>query len=800
MVMERESGGARGRDDIGLLNEKSTVAGGSDSEGEEDSASGTSNNNNSNSISGNGNRSNSRGSGSMVGRFSFDQEQKIPVSTVSHTDHLKDARLGLGKSKNMNLNMNSNTGRNSNINSRNSSSRHSSSGGSTHVHVDHVDSRVYEGDKDSPWTFRAPHWLWNSEQQRLYTIRSCLGDIAAAIPDPRQRLSFLMRRGQRFSAPRPVFEHVHAHPDGLQAKQLLLHCVGSAVEGQASMSFLEAVFAVVATPYVREQHRVEDVRAWEVQQERLAAEVRRGGGQPNSGGMGIINKGQSQISTGTDADTGAAGEQTEEDEDILGLFAFASSVQNVLESTQQTILAYAEQVTASERLARVSMDANGCGGDGVLLVDDSNLEPPHALRMFLSDITTIGSKQYQEMCQGPFGKYVSRAMKGESSSSTSTPPANSANNAVTEKGTTLTNSNINSNNSNSKYPNNEEHAQGTGALSPLVPVNTRRDEKGNLVLSQTELLSHVWLPMILVNPTYVDLEYAGFALSLCITVYRGLGTGNGRGGGGGGGDIHPAMSMLLIKLLLSQKRFSEIGRLLQLQFFPDAVEVAMTALELCDAIKDSHRVRKGEKGESGENQIQGNSDGSAAGNSDLNDSNSGSVSGKQIKQIKQIKQSLPSQQSQHFIGGDAGAWAAFSTLQQAGLDMLWRLRKCVFVVRWLLGHAQVTDAMTLCQSARNSIQSGGLAPSSVPGVYFFNAVIKNLGQIDVVSGEIKAAYGRRVSTFHSVYRFVSDWDRASLVVNSDTGVSRISEQVSFPHHLFNEKDGEKFRQLLGYSS
>ena len=68
---------------------------------------------------------------SRTGRFSFDREQTIPVSTVSHTDHLNDSRVAYTRK----------------------------------------DDRLYDETKGGAWVFRAPHWLWNRDKQRLYVDR-----------------------------------------------------------------------------------------------------------------------------------------------------------------------------------------------------------------------------------------------------------------------------------------------------------------------------------------------------------------------------------------------------------------------------------------------------------------------------------------------------------------------------------------------------------------------------------------------------------------------------------------------------
>jgi hypothetical protein len=55
--------------------------------------------------------------------------------------------------------------------------------------------------------------------------------------------------------------------------------------------------------------------------------------------------------------------------------------------------------------------------------------------------------------------------------------------------------------------------------------------------------------------------------------------------------------------------------------------------------------------------------------------------------------------------------------------MLWRLQERATVVRWLLGHGRVMDAITLCIK-RGGQWRAGLAPGSIAAVEFFTATIK----------------------------------------------------------------------------
>lgn len=110
---------------------------------------------------------------------------------------------------------------------------------------------------------------------------------------------------------------------------------------------------------------------------------------------------------------------------------------------------------------------------------------------------------------------------------------------------------------------------------PKVPLQIRRDCTGTLIVSQTELLSHVWFPLILNSVTNdASCDYYRWALSSFIACYRAIGV-----------PISPVTSMLLLSTLTVKGKYMEVARLLQLQFFPDSTEIANIALEISGLIE-----------------------------------------------------------------------------------------------------------------------------------------------------------------------------------------------------------------------
>ncbi len=580
--------------------------------------------------------------------------------------------------------------------------------------------------KRSNYTFLAPCWLWDMAKRCLWRIRPCVADIAAVTHDPRVVIGFLRRRGQIFRAIRPVYFYSKDKEDSDNSKRLLLHKVGAAVEGKVSMSYLEATFSAVARPYaraVRAATKSSDVEPNVVHS--AASSTSSSPRAPLSPGIlqksavSSIEVGQIESDHSGDArwqELPIESEQKEKDEKrndnedtLSSIFALGNSVTTFVENTHATLSAMAEQQISYIR------------GD-VPISDSTALEPQDALHMLLSDITSIGSRRHR----------ITSGLKGFGNNTVTT--------GVDEKpidNDTLIN-----------------------GLVPPLQLTTARDPDGNLVLTQIETLSHIWLPLILLNNGSLSFQYMSFALMLYQTVTRSYGA-----------KTHPAMALSLLKLLGAQKRFMEVGRLLQLQFFPDTPEIAMFSLDLYNAIDIAQQEQ---------HQIQ------------------------QQQKIAKIDDTCDDNNvEQWFVGGRAGMKSATSTLRQVGLDMLWRLGERTLVVRWLLGNGHSSDAMALCGKQKNQWRRG-LDPGTVSGVDFYKAVVNGISTKDA-AGNFLQSYSQRVGRLYSLVLFLREWDPE--VLEPDTSIkSEVSGPISnlavsapFPQAgVFQGKDVLRFKDLLGY--
>lgn len=281
---------------------------------------------------------------------------------------------------------------------------------------------------------------------------------------------------------------------------------------------------------------------------------------------------------------------------------------------------------------------------------------------------------------------------------------------------------------------NEEFHQ---AKASCVAITTRRDSTGNLVVTQTELLCYVWVPMLLYSN--IDVEYMSWALTTYISVLREKDI-----------TVTSAVSVLLMTVLFNSGKTIEVARLLQNNFFPDHVDTALSALEMYSAL---HTAINNEDAPSSKVDITedttDNKDSPRNSNSNaftvINSKNSKvesdfrrTGSKKNLKKddnvdLRQPKVDMEFRVSSIFLLKEdlvnkLRHRDACNLLLQAGLDMLWRLNELVLLVRWYLSHGRVREAIALC-SKRNGRWNPKLSPGSITGLEVFNAAVISLSMI-----------------------------------------------------------------------
>lgn len=165
--------------------------------------------------------------------------------------------------------------------------------------------------------------------------------------------------------------------------------------------------------------------------------------------------------------------------------------------------------------------------------------------------------------------------------------------------------------------------------------------------------------------------------------------------------VETAISMTLVNLLVLENRYADITKYVQQHFFTDSTELAMLLLEISDALDTSQS------------------------------SNNSS---------RTLEQQM------------------IRVMQQCGLDMLWRMDDKTTVVRWLLSHRRLIDAIGLCVKRRGQWKIG-LTPATILGTDFFNCALSCIQDVSVCANEVQ-----RVGLLHTVHRFLTDWDPTLLSI------------------------------------
>ena len=610
-----------------------------------------------------------------------------------------------------------------------------------------------DGSEAVRYHFYPPYWVFDSVARTVRRLRLRISPLLGAIRHrpPSFYASFLMRRGGALRAPRVCYDHncgdlKWRERCSVHSKLLLLHKVGECLEIGASLSYLEKLFEALCGPYSREQYRaaVSQQKSFEaapmahISGRGLLSEASTPQRSPQPSPAThtaeqtppATTKGvESSPGLGLDAPVPDVGDphadpRISTGERLLDLVSTATdsvlgspamdTITDLMSDVQE--LYYSSIQSYSESIGRwVGVDSVEVG------CDEENLEPPQSWPLLLPDLSRVTAATLK---------------KGLQSSG-----------VVPDKG--------------GQVPGPEppvaplQSAEG-GKFNPAIltnsagfPLSTRRNEAGLLIVTQSELLSVVWMPLALINTKLVPAEQTVYALTLYLGVLRGAGA-----------VALPAASALLVRLLSAQRRYSEISRLLQLQFFSDSSEVALATLELCDVLQQADP---------------------------------------QLFLLEKV---------------------TVRALHQVGLDMLWRMHEKTLVIRWLCGHGRVGEAMALCVRKKGRWRRG-LSPRDINGCHFYQGALLAVEQRCQVSrkgkskskskgkgkGKGKGAsleeeqafslpYARRVALLYAVYRFLVSWD-PDLMKSTNQDRSQLASQARFPAGL-KDRDELHLRGLFGF--
>ena len=617
---------------------------------------------------------------------------------------------------------------------------------------------IYDDGEDDPrfcrWQLLLPHWVWDRKLRTLHALRPCIGPLLAAMGHrlPSVYTEFLLRRGGTLRAPRAVYndlqgEAQHRVRVAVTAKQLLMHKVGESLELTKNLTYLQALFMAICAPYARVQRAVGDSRLQEEQDDASVDSRLRSSSGPNlsslspapapapalaqraAGDDGVgASEGDAPLPippTGEGQNDGAPPHDEDDDED--------EEAPSAAFDDEVVGLDAPSPVRGQKDALEGTNDGDG-DGEGLLeglissaresVVNSPALEGIHHLVSEAQVLYVSKIQPYTAAVGELIGVRASKAVEAEGSLE----PVNSLQIFLPDL-SAVTASTLRGLKQGVRK---EGASQGTNSAG--LHVSVPRDAYGMLAITQAELLSLLWFPLVLINTQGVSSDYASYALTLYLGALRAAGA-----------TALPCACLLLIRLLSAQGKFLEIARLMQLQYFLDSSEVALTCLEACDIL--------------------------------------------QQEDARSYRQHLPTMR----------------TLQQAALDMLWRLHERNTVVRWLCSHGRISEAMKLCQRRRGAWRRG-LSPSTVSGCDFYNGALLQVqstrrehgsgdGDGDG-DGGFSLSYPRRLGICFAVYRFLLSWE-PSLLLPSSKGKSQLASMSAFPAG-FRDRDELQLRGLFGF--
>jgi hypothetical protein len=279
-----------------------------------------------------------------------------------------------------------------------------------------------------------------------------------------------------------------------------------------------------------------------------------------------------------------------------------------------------------------------------------------------------------------------------------------------------------------------------------VALTLRRNERGDLILTQSEILSYIWIPLLLSSE---DADF--FYLERILTNYISSLIDQGV-------EIISSLALLHLHLIYSLGEYEKLSNLLSNGFYSDSADIALTLLQFSTLLEEELSIVGNE---------QQSSSSSSKSHKQSNQRNRSGISGS--VETKQL-------------------YIAMKKCRSISLQMLWRLNELVTIVKWYLTQGLVMEAMELCQQG---MQSNGpdndlrLLPSTVSGAEFFTATLNSFYSNNIStttsspstsmkttisstrsavesSGKKQEIHTERIRLLYAVYSFLKMWDKSIL--------------------------------------
>jgi len=236
----------------------------------------------------------------------------------------------------------------------------------------------------------------------------------------------------------------------------------------------------------------------------------------------------------------------------------------------------------------------------------------------------------------------------------------------------------------------------TKMISSAITLTMRRDMSSRrTICSQTEILSHVWLPILIHIDQHINIQYLTEVLIYFIIFLNESSI-----------KLISSYSVLLVNLLFHSQQYMELINILKFHLLPDSIELALVILEFSEII-DSQIEREMITYANNSNN-----------NNNNNNNNNYNSSGDDVHSDQLESTTVVSS-------------ASLSVMRQVGLDILWRLDERITVLNWLLNHSMILEAIDICKK-RNGQWQKWLPPGCISGIDFFIGAVKAMNNTAAV--------------------------------------------------------------------
>ena len=583
-------------------------------------------------------------------------------------------------------------------------------------HVEEPYSRV--------WLFLTPNWVWDPTSNCIWKIKCNLSAVVNTVQNAEKTIHFLSARGLPIEAPRPVYD-TDSEEDGMEAKTLLFYTIFRGIVDNSSDIWFYNLFSEIAANYAVEFHQsIEPLsdgpggllqrnsELWDSSFLHMPPPVPRGK-------LRSPVQFESRRSVSNIPPRGGGGEKT-----ANGLQA-ARRLINLARQARRATVANDSRIDDS---VRPDVD-DGIWDDtrlerlsGPFLPDVSD-EPLEEIRLAsrLPEIASIGQIFLQKQC----GKGMAAS---ECYGMSYIPTALTSN-----------------------------------ELQRIQPV--RRNSNFNIIITQNEMVDHIWLPLSLEYTKKVsassakNVEFLVCTLKMYISSLKFVCV-----------PVNASLSLLLLNLLVYREKFKEMAHIVQLQFFSDSPDFAVALLDMADTMQDA-----------------------------CNENENREFFSHNIREVQY----------------------AISTMQQAGKDILWRCQEYGTVIRWMLSHGHLKEALRLCIKSKNLMKNASVI---VAGIEFFRAALNEIrGALKLFNSDTSRVNDAKVpwrqnkyqlkyattpcqamsedeavAFLNSLHAFLLKWDSSIFSFLQSTGKSRLASEIEFPDDIFTDSNTKALKKKFGY--